>query len=60
VLTSGTFSPTLRANIALGYVPIALSEPGQHLQVALRGKPADAEVVRLPFVPHRSRPRAKM
>jgi aminomethyltransferase len=59
-VTSGTFSPTLRQNIAMGYVPVALSEPGQRLSVELRGKPAGAEVVRLPFVPHRSRPRAKM
>jgi aminomethyltransferase len=59
-VTSGTFSPTLKQNIALGYVPVELSEPGQALSVELRGKPAPAEVVRLPFVPHRSRPRAKM
>jgi aminomethyltransferase len=59
-VTSGTFSPTLRENIAMGYVPITLSEPGQRLEIELRGKAAGAEVVRLPFVPHRSRPRAKM
>jgi aminomethyltransferase len=58
-LTSGTHSPSLRANIALGYVPIALSEVSQKLAVEMRGKPAGAEVVSLPFVPHRSRPRAK-
>jgi len=59
-VTSGTFSPTLRRNIALGYVPPRSSEPGQHLAIDVRGKPTDAEVVTLPFVPHRSRPRAKM
>jgi glycine cleavage system T protein (aminomethyltransferase) len=59
-VTSGTFSPTLRQNIALGYVPVALSEPGQRVAVDVRGKPAAGEVVKLPFVPHRSRPRAKM
>jgi aminomethyltransferase len=59
-VTSGTFSPSLRQNIAMGYVPVPLSEPGQRLNIELRGKPAGAEVVRLPFVPHRSRPRAKM
>jgi glycine cleavage system T protein (aminomethyltransferase) len=57
-LTSGTFSPTLRQNIALGYVPIGLDQVGQSLAVEMRGKPAAAEVVPLPFVPHRSRPRA--
>src|SRR5919199_1121301 len=60
VVTSGTFSPTLRRNIAMGYVPVALGQPGQALQVETRGKAIDAEVVPLPFVPHRSRPRAKM
>jgi aminomethyltransferase len=59
-LTSGTFSPTLRQNIAMGYAPIQLTQKGQPLQLELRGKPADAEVVSLPFVPHRSRPRATM
>ncbi|MBV9599823.1 MAG: glycine cleavage system aminomethyltransferase GcvT [Chloroflexi bacterium] len=59
-VTSGTFSPTLRRNIALGYVPVGLSHTPQMLQVEVRGKPAAAEVVGLPFVPHRSRPRATM
>jgi aminomethyltransferase len=59
-ITSGTFSPTLRENIAMGYVPMASSQPGQRLEVEVRGKPTGAEVVALPFVPHRSRPRAKM
>jgi aminomethyltransferase len=60
VVTSGTFSPSLRRNIALAYVPLALSEPGQVLSLEMRGKIAEAEVVPLPLVPHRFRPRAKM
>jgi aminomethyltransferase len=59
-VTSGTFSPTLRQNIAIGYVPVALSDPGRQLAIEMRGRPASAEVVALPFVPHHSRPRAKM
>jgi aminomethyltransferase len=59
-VTSGTFSPTLKQNIALGYVPLDISEVGRRVAIELRGKPVDAEVVKLPFVPHRSRPRAKM
>jgi aminomethyltransferase len=59
-ITSGTFSPTLRQNIAMGYVPLDLSQPGQPIGVELRAKEVPAEVVALPFVPHRSRPRAKM
>lgn len=59
-VTSGTFSPTLKQNIAIGYVPIELSNPGSRLAVDVRGKAADADLVSLPFVPHHSRPRAKM
>jgi aminomethyltransferase len=60
LVTSGTFSPTLKGNIAMGYVPLAFSQPDQALHVEMRGKAVDARVVPLPFVPHRSRPRAKM
>jgi aminomethyltransferase len=59
VLTSGTFSPSLKQSIALGYVPTGLSEVGERFSVEMRGKAAPAEVVPLPFVPHRTRPRAK-
>ena len=56
-VTSGTFSPTLRQNIALGYIPRHVS---RDLRVEVRGKELEAEIVRLPFVEHRSRPRATM
>jgi aminomethyltransferase len=59
-LTSGTHSPSLRRSIGLGYVPLVLSSPGQALAVEMRGKSIPACVVALPFVPHHSRPRAKM
>ena len=59
-VTSGTFSPTLRRNIAMGYVPVELAAVKTHVTIEVRGKPAAAEVVGLPFVPHRSRPRATM
>jgi aminomethyltransferase len=59
-LTSGTHSPTLKRSIGIGYVPIALAVPGQALAIEMRGKPVAAHVVSLPFVPHHSRPRAKM
>jgi aminomethyltransferase len=61
-LTSGTFSPTLKHNIAMGYVPSELSKTEQPLSIEMRGrgKLVGAEVVPLPFVPHRSRPRARM
>jgi aminomethyltransferase len=59
-VTSGTFSPSLKNNIAMGYVPSELSNIGQTLSIETRGKLVAAEVTKLPFVPHRSRPRARM
>ena len=37
----------------MGFVPPALAEPGQRLHVVVRGRPQAADVVALPFVPHR-------
>jgi aminomethyltransferase len=48
-VTSGTRSPSLDANIALGYVPKDLARPGCRVQVDVRGKIADAEVIKPPF-----------
>lgn len=52
-VTSGGFAPSLGAPIAMGFVPPALSEVGAKLSVIVRGKAQAAEVVTLPFVPHR-------
>lgn len=52
-ITSGGFSPSLGRAIALGYVPPALAAPGTVLAVEVRGRAQRAEVVALPFVPHR-------
>jgi aminomethyltransferase len=49
VLCSGTVSPSLGKGIAMAYVPVDLSNPGTTLEVDLRGKPAKAAVVSLPF-----------
>ena len=57
-VTSGGFSPSLGAPIAMGYVPPALAEPGAALGVIVRGKRQAAEVVPMPFVPHRYRRKA--
>jgi len=53
MVTSGGFSPSLSAPIAMGYVPPALAEPGAELGVIVRGKRQGAVVTSLPFVPHR-------
>jgi aminomethyltransferase len=52
-VTSGGFSPSLGQAIALGFVPPALAAPGTKLAVSVRGRVQPAEIVPLPFVPHR-------
>ncbi|MDR1964220.1 MAG: glycine cleavage system aminomethyltransferase GcvT, partial [Planctomycetaceae bacterium] len=44
-ITSGTFSPILQKNIAMGYVPCELSQPGQLLTVEIHDKTCEAVVV---------------
>jgi aminomethyltransferase len=53
VVTSGGYSPCLKAGIALAFAPPALQAPGTKLKVIVRGKPQACEVVPSPFVPHR-------
>ena len=48
-VTSGTFGPTVGKNIALAYVPVALSKVGTALAVRIRGRDVPATVVRTPF-----------
>jgi len=52
-VTSGGFAPSLSAPIAMGFVPPELSAAGTQLKVIVRGKLQSAEVVAMPFVPHR-------
>ncbi|WEK48352.1 MAG: glycine cleavage system aminomethyltransferase GcvT [Candidatus Andeanibacterium colombiense] len=51
--TSGAFSPTLGRPIALANVESAHCAPGTFLELEVRGRRLAAEVVPLPFVPHR-------
>jgi aminomethyltransferase len=53
LVTSGGFSPSLSTAIAMGFVPPALALVGTPLSVIVRGKVQPAQVVALPFVPHR-------
>lgn len=48
-ITSGTFSPTLGASIALARLPAGVA-PGDAVQVEVRGKALAARVVKPPFV----------
>ena len=54
-VTSGGFSPTLNAPIAMGYVETPLAKDGSEIDLIVRGKPMPARVVPMPFVPHRYR-----
>jgi aminomethyltransferase len=53
VVTSGTFSPCLKAPIAMGYVATPLAAEGSKLSVEVRGKLVPAVVSKMPFVPNR-------
>jgi glycine cleavage system T protein (aminomethyltransferase) len=48
-VTSGTYGPTVEKNIALAYVPTALSKVGTALAVRIRDKDVPATVVKTPF-----------
>ena len=48
-VTSGTFSPTLKKPIAMGFVAPEAAKPGIELKVDLRGRAEPAHVLELPF-----------
>jgi aminomethyltransferase len=52
-VTSGCPSPTLKKNIAMGYVQDGLHKSGTELQVVVRGKNRKATVSKMPFVPNK-------
>jgi aminomethyltransferase len=53
ILTSGGFSPTLGAPIAMAYVAADYAAPGTTFEVEVRQKRLAATVSPTPFVPHR-------
>mmetsp|Transcript_44510 Transcript_44510/g.93382 ORF Transcript_44510/g.93382 Transcript_44510/m.93382 type:complete len:418 (-) Transcript_44510:87-1340(-) len=52
-VTSGTFSPCLKAPIAMGYVETPLSKVGTEISLKIRGKMQKAEITKMPFVESR-------
>ncbi len=53
MITSGGPSPSLGGGVAMAYLPYDHREPGTPVQVVVRGKAQTAEVVPMPFHPHR-------
>jgi aminomethyltransferase len=50
-VTSGSISPSLGIPIGMGYVPVALSQPGSSLEIIAGNRTSTAHVVALPFYP---------
>lgn len=50
-VTSGCPSPSLKKNVAMGYVPFKYSRPGTQLLVEVRRKQQMTVVSKMPFVP---------
>lgn len=48
-VTSGSFSPTLKKNIGLGYVPVKYAAQETEIQILIRDKFLKAKVVKPPF-----------
>jgi aminomethyltransferase len=49
VVTSGTLSPCLGIGIGMAYVPAARAQPGEELEIDVRGRPRAAEVREKPL-----------
>jgi aminomethyltransferase len=50
IVTSGTFSPTLRVGIGLGLINTDLAI-GDAVSIDIRGRASSATLVEMPFVP---------
>ena len=55
MLTSGGFSPTLKASVGQGYVESAYAVPGRKIFVNVRGNNIAAEIAPLSFVPAKTK-----
>ena len=56
VVRSGTVTPTVNAAIGTTYLPLAAAKAaGTRFEVAIRDRRVPADVVKMPFVPHRTK-----
>jgi len=53
VISSGSFSPSLKKPIGMAYLNTSYTKLGSQVHVMVRGSPSEAEVVALPFVPNK-------
>lgn len=51
VVTSGTFSPSLKVGIGLAYLPAHRARPGEHVEIDVRGRRRPAVVRERPLYP---------
>ncbi len=49
IVTSGSFSPTLKKGIGLGYVKADFTKEGTKIQIQIREEPVKARIVKTPF-----------
>ncbi len=54
-VTTGMFSPTLKKNLGLGFVPPELAKVGTEFEIVIRGKPVKARVIKTPFYSNRAK-----
>ena len=52
-ITSGGFGPTAEGPVAMGYVARPFVKAGTPVNLIVRGKARPAQIVKLPFAPHR-------
>ncbi|KAK9455444.1 aminomethyltransferase [Dipodascopsis uninucleata] len=50
-ITSGSPSPTLGRNIAMGYINKGYFKPGTEILIEVRGRKRPSEIAKMPFVP---------
>jgi aminomethyltransferase len=53
-VTSGSPSITLKQNIGLTYLPVENTAPGTRIEISIRGRACEAEVVKTPFYKRRA------
>lgn len=54
-VTSGSPAPFLKKNIGLAYVPVEFANEGRRIQIDVRGRLVDAQIVKTPFYKRQSR-----